>query len=545
MEFENLSGNFLTLKRSLSGGKIAIYRCKLEDIGAAPDEIVASKRGKGTGADISSVLFSFAGLPEAVLRKNDRGETQRLSMRMFLPVLLVDEIAVIDERSPILGKSGFSETAHKRAFSFMLSGKDDSGVITIEEKGLLKTRSTAQLDVITELLAPLEERAAKRQLPAEIATMDELEEAIGEVSGQLSLITEERTGLYIEREGFARELNSSETQIMALDELLSKYQLLDSRYTSDLERLDFIAEGAYFFDELQEVRCPLCDQLMRASHEHVMEVSAENVYQSARAEAGKILGHRADLAEAIEAVTTRKHERVAQVAGAKANIARIEERLSQVVIPSFEQVTARLNSLVNQRIECELANNERDQIRNLSELKRKLESALDVKEPKETWEQLPAKALRSFCSEIETILSEWGWKGEGRVDFDQKEYDIVVDGQSRQSHGKGVRSVLYAAFAIALLRYCKSNGKPHPGMVVIDSPLTSYKKGKPGSTGDGPVDPGIEASFWESLTRLSNDIQVIIVENKEPPQDVADRIHYQWFAGDTVKEGERAGLIPR
>jgi hypothetical protein len=131
------------------------------------------------------------------------------------------------------------------------------------------------------------------------------------------------------------------------------------------------------------------------------------------------------------------------------------------------------------------------------------------------------------------------------VDFDQKEYDIVVDGQSRQSHGKGVRAVLYAAFAIGLLRYCKNKGKPHPGMVVIDSPLTSYKKSKSSSTGDGPVDPGIEASFWESLTRLDDGIQVIVVENKEPPQDVAAKVHYQWFAGDAAKPGERVGLIPR
>lgn len=546
VELENLSGASLTLKRSLSGGKIAVYRCKLEDIGAGPDEVVTSKRGTGKDVnDISSVLFPFAGIPEAVLRKNDRGATQRLSMRMFLPVLLVGEIAIIDERSPILGKSGFSETAHKRAFSFILSGKDDSGVVTSEEMGLVRARSAGQLGVITELLAPLEERAAKRQVLVDGATEDAIEEAISGMSGQLSLITEERTGLHVEREAYVDALSRSESQIVALDELLSRYHLLDSRYASDLERLDFVAEGAHYFKELQEMRCPLCDQVVDAAHEHAIDVSAESVYQSARAEAGKILGHRADLAETIEAIADRRRGRVAQIADFKTNIARIDERLSQVVIPAFEQITARLDSLIDRKVEHELANSERDQIRNLTELKRQIESVLDAKGEKESWEQLPAKALRDFCSEIEAVLTEWSWKGPGRVDFDQKEYDIVVDGQSRQSHGKGVRAVLYAAFAIGLLRYCKRSAKPHPGMVVIDSPLTSYKKGESTSIGDGPVDPGIEASFWESLTRLGDGIQVIIVENKEPPQDVADRVHYQWFAGDAVKADERAGLIPK
>jgi len=545
VELENSTGDFLTLKRNLAGGKIAVYRSKFESIGVTQPEVVTSKRGTGKGVkDISSVLFPFAGIPEAVLRKNDRGVTQRLSMRMFLPVLLVDEIAVIDERSPVLGKSGFSETAHKRTFSFMLSGKDDAGIITSEEQVLVKARSAAQLGVITELLAPLEERAAKRQL-AGPATSDQIEEAISSISDELALITEERTSLHLEREASTDQLNRAESQIIALNELLSRYHLLDRRYASDLERLDFVAEGAHYFKELQETRCPLCDQVMDGAHDHSAELSAESVHQSARAEAGKILGHRADLAATIEAVNSRMQEQAMQADLAKSNISRIEGRLSQAVIPSFTEVAARLDILVDQRIELERASSERDQMRNLCELKRQIQTALDTKEEKETWEQLPAKALRDLCSEIETILREWSWKGPGRVDFDQKEYDIVVDGQSRQSHGKGVRAVLYAAFAIGLLRYCKNEGKPHPGMVVIDSPLTSYKKGKSSPTGDGPVDPGIEASFWESLTRLDDGIQVIIVENKEPPEDVAEKVHYQWFAGDAAKPGERVGLIPR
>ncbi|WP_215824905.1 hypothetical protein [Xanthomonas sp. MLO165] len=545
VELENSNADFLTLKRSLTGGKIAVYRSKFESIGVTQPEAVTSKRGNGKGVkDISSILFPFAGIPEAVLRKNDRGVTQRLSMRMFLPVLLVDEIAVIDERSPVLGKSGFGETAHKRTFSFMLSGEDDAGIVTSEEQELVKARSTAQLGVITELLAPLEERAARRQFFGP-ATSEEIEEAISTISDQITSITEGRKNLYLEKEASAEELNRTESQIIALDELLSRYHLLDGRYASDLERLDFVAEGAHYFKELQETHCPLCDQVMDNAHEHSTEVSAESVHQSARAEAGKILGHRVDLAATIEAVTSRMQDRAMQAASAKANISRIEDRLSHAVIPSFSEVAALLDSLINQRIELERASIERDQIHTLSELKRQIETALRVKEEKETWEQLPAKALRELCSEIEAILGEWSWKGPGRVDFDQKEYDIVVDGQSRQSHGKGVRAVLYAAFAIGLLRYCKTKGKPHPGMLIIDSPLTSYKKGKSSFSGDGPVDPGIEASFWESLTRLDYGIQVIIVENKEPPQDVAEKVHYQWFAGDAAKPGERVGLIPR
>jgi hypothetical protein len=37
------------------------------------------------------------------------------------------------------------------------------------------------------------------------------------------------------------------------------------------------------------------------------------------------------------------------------------------------------------------------------------------------------------------------------------------------------RAVLHAAFAFSLLHYCQRHGTPHPGFLVIDSPLTPFK----------------------------------------------------------------------
>ncbi|WP_233244666.1 hypothetical protein, partial [Caulobacter sp. HMWF009] len=145
---------------------------------------------------------------------------------------------------------------------------------------------------------------------------------------------------------------------------------------------------------------------------------------------------------------------------------------------------------------------------------------------------------------VEAVLRIWKWTGEGRVEFDQKPFDIVVDGQARQAHGKGVRGVLYAAFAIGLLRYCIDNRRPHPGLVVIDSPLTAYKKSQGGDGGQGPVDAGIEAAFWASLPSIGNGGQVIIIENKEPPPEVALALHYEKFAGILAAPNERNGFFP-
>ncbi|MER8370207.1 hypothetical protein [Mesorhizobium sp. M1378] len=95
--------------------------------------------------------------------------------------------------------------------------------------------------------------------------------------------------------------------------------------------------------------------------------------------------------------------------------------------------------------------NDDTQATNLRQLRERIETVSSGKAGAATqkWEALPSAALLKFCKEVEAVLKEWNWEGEGRVEFDEAVFDIKVDGQARQSHGKGVRAILYAAFVIA------------------------------------------------------------------------------------------------
>jgi hypothetical protein len=204
---------------------------------------------------VTEVMFGFAGIPEATLRKNDRGSVQRLTMRLFMPVLLVDEITIIDEVSPVLGDSGYDTTPRKRMLAYMLTGKDDEGVIAAEKAEIAKARLAAQIGVISNLLEPIEKRIGQRSATDE-DTIEKVEEAIARLSASLSETSGERASLQAERVEATETLQRSQSQIIAADELLTRYRLLDSRYGSDLQRLDFVTEGAHFFGGLQAVTCP-------------------------------------------------------------------------------------------------------------------------------------------------------------------------------------------------------------------------------------------------------------------------------------------------
>ena len=544
VEFENSEKKSLTLERSLSGGDLAAYQVGIADIdGQESEKIVASRSGKSQAKDVTSVLFEFAKINEARLRKDAQGGTQRLTVRTLLPVFLVDEVAVIDERSPVLGKSSFDTTARKRAFAYMLSGKDDAGIIATERKEILSARLNAQLGILSDLLSPIEERLQKR--PPSEESIDKVEETISALSKLLADHSVEREAIEAERRDALANLRRAESQVVAIDELLTQYKLLEDRYRTDLERLDFIAEGVHFFDWLQEVRCPLCSQLMSPDHAHGMAERSESIYQSAKAEAAKILALQTDLKAATESLIERLAFRRNERDENNAAIKRIDTRISSFLAPAMQDASQRIDRSMRRRLDLEAARNDESQALNLRQLKEQVEGAGAAgKGNPSKWEPLPSTALRKFCAEVEAVLRDWNWKGEGRVEFDDTTYDIIVDGQARQSHGKGVRAILYSAFVIGLLRYCHANQRPHLGVVVIDSPLTSYKKGKEGGEADGPIIADIEAGFWRSLTVNKLGTQLIIIENKEPPREVADAVHYEWFAGDNAGSGDRAGFIP-
>ncbi|MEX5829740.1 hypothetical protein AB3332_06910 [Ralstonia solanacearum] len=551
VEFENSEQGFLTLERPLKGGNLLAHQTQIKDIKEAGKEIAPVRKGTSKGPDVTSVIFPFCGIKEARLRKNVRGETQRLSIRVLAPIFLVDEVSIIDEQSPVTGRTGFDDTARKRMFSFLLSGKDDDGIVAAEKDEVVKARLKAKLELVDDLLRPLNERFAASDRDTPTAPSIEFDELIGILTQELESVTGATAALREKSQAAMTRSVRADSQLLGVSEILSKYHLLNERYRTDLERLDFLSEGAHYFGSLQEVPCPLCEQKM--PHGHTEEqgtdtaTDGQSIRRAAIAEAEKILAHRADLARAIDSLELRRDELSDEKQNAELALWLLQEELTQTFAPRLDDTAKRLELLVELRADKEAERAERERWSSLLELRANIEASLTERgQVKQEWDALPSEPLRGLCVEIEKVLVEWHWKGTPRVSFDEKEFDIVVDGQARQSHGKGVRAVLYSAFVIGLLRFCAANQLPHPGVVVIDSPLTSYKKkaAKEVSGSDEPIEAGVEAGFWHSLTRVPKDVQIIVIENKEPPTSVADEVHYEWFAGEYANAGERAALIP-
>ncbi|WP_131800222.1 hypothetical protein [Methylobacterium indicum] len=567
LEMSDGLGNTLTLERHLTGGDVRAYNDTISNIvQQARSEgldnlndieggelLLWRRQGKSTASDITSKIFPFFGMPDDVqVRENADGKTQRLSIRTLLPIVLVDEEAIITEGSPVL-RGGFAQTAEKRMFSYLLTGKDDRGVTRRDAREIVKARAQAKKDLIDELLIPLNTRLKDRIESEEDESIDRLGATIGSLSEALARNADERSRLRQQRSNIYNKLLKSETQISAVNGLLTRYALLQKRYDSDLMRLDFMAESANFYEGLQETVCPMCGQVLgEEDHDHSSDIkgvaTADEIYAAASAEAAKIRGLQSDLKNTIEDLEEREAFWQQQKVISTSELKLIDGHLDEFLAPARTRVSNTLKELVEKRLELESARSDRLEAFRLNEIKNKLERELSESASRTTWAGLDPKAITDLCREIEAVLREWSWREEVRVEFQEDKFDIKVDGKLRRSHGKGFRAVMHAALSIAILKYCKKTHKPHPGFIVLDSPLTTVKQRSGQKAVVVPekdrIRPIIEPMFWRSMSKIDPSIQIIILDNKEPPSNLQGALNVQLFAGPDAELGQRGGFIP-
>jgi len=92
------------------------------------------------------------------------------------------------------------------------------------------------------------------------------------------------------------------------------------------------------------------------------------------------------------------------------------------------------------------------------------------------------------------------------------------------------------------MEYCYDNRFCHPGIVILDTPLTTFRE-KDADTDekDESVGKDIKMAVYDNLATTCKDYQVIIFENEEPTKDLKNKINYIHFTGnDNV---DRQGFI--
>jgi hypothetical protein len=134
------------------------------------------------------------------------------------------------------------------------------------------------------------------------------------------------------------------------------------------------------------------------------------------------------------------------------------------------------------------------------------------------------------------------------VSFDETTYDLRIDGKHRRDNGKGVRAITHAAFKVAVLLFCHERNLPHPGFLVLDTPLLTYRDPLRSKAGPLSADEkalsntSLKDFFFEHLAKNSANAQFLVIENVDLPAGVERLAKIETLTGDPTSG--RAGLFP-
>ena len=154
----------------------------------------------------------------------------------------------------------------------------------------------------------------------------------------------------------------------------------------------------------------------------------------------------------------------------------------------------------------------------------------------------------TFGKTVREILEIWRFPRATEALFDLQTSDVTVGGKERKDSGKGVRAILHAAVNVALLIYCRERDLPHPGFIVLDTPLLTYReplRSRHGELSGDEVEikqTHLATHFYNHLASLEGTGQFVVIENADPPTDLIKAPNIETFTANP-KSG-RYGLFP-
>jgi hypothetical protein len=541
----------VTLYRATRGGHFRLYEGLVEM--ASPDDgaVLRQQHDSKRTDTVSHLLLDAMGLVGKWIVRDGNGIKDTLSIYLLSPYAVVSEGDIIAEKSPVLASGTPSErTLEQNLFKFLITGIDDSAAVTVQKSSERKAAKAAKIELVDEMIAQLDTELGEVP-PAEKETEQQLERLDQSANGlfaQLQDTQKKLDSLIIERRSATDRRRELQDRADELDLTLQRFAKLQAVYSSDLQRLQSIEEGGYVLVAMAGMDCPVCGAPPEAQkHNHAAE-EISIVHKAAAAEARKIEREQRELAQTLTSLE-------AEVGGLRRTIVQLTietERLDtsiQAARPREASLRESYEMYASKRVEI-------TKVLDLYQRRAKLvtrRAEIEAVPTRRASEAPPvgpdSTTVFKFGETVKAVLTAWCFPNADKVQFDGKTSDITVAGKRRAANGKGVRAILHAAFNVAVIVYCIENKLPHPGFLVLDTPLLTYREPMTSRHGELSEDEAVLKAttlaehFYKHLASLKNEVQIIVIENSDPPTIIRNLARIETFTG--LEGNGRFGLLAR
>lgn len=464
------------------------------------------KRNKSNKHPIlSDLLLSTMGIdvPCQVIQNKDF-KKQLLSIRTFLGMLMFIHTDIGRETSIIEPVEKTAKTPFLSALLLLLNDENFSETQAQTKLEIRVARKKAVEDYINKRISTTAKKRNDLEEQIKIfegvdveKTMQQALDDVNNIESQIQILLGERRDLV----ECLQELQDREAES---EMLLSRYQELKSQYASDIQRLNFIADGEIKTkDHLPGATCPFCES-------KIVPRKKESYIDSARAELSRIIKQMNALVEVEQEMIAERQSIASEIDHLKDEIEQIEQRINAELKPKI----IALQETITQYQSYLQIKKELDVIKTFaSDLETDLRALPDEKESDVKYH--PREYFTSeFQAEIDKmymeVLTECCFDPmPTTVKFNISSFDIEIDGHQKTNYqGLGYCAFINTVTSLVFRRYFAKSAKFDPGFLIVDTPLLGLDQGV-----NDEEPESMRTGLFRYIMKQKDVGQIIILEN--------------------------------
>ncbi|QIA24997.1 hypothetical protein [Mesorhizobium sp. AA22] len=540
-----------TFMRALAGGSLEYHPDLVTSSPTNGANMIRALSGRHDSANtdnVSQFLLNEIGLTGREIATDANGKKRPLSFRDLSKFCIVDETSIQSETSPALSGQYTSVTAERSVFKLMLTGDDDSAIVPVVDRKTFKASTTGKFEVLDDMISALDEK-----LTADFPNADQLvdqnaslEQTYHNARREFDQAQESIRARLAAKRNYADAISRLEARRAEIHINIGRFEQLQEVYQSDVLRLESIEEAGFLLGLGGDRDCPLCGAIPE-NQKHARSLDEiEKTRAAAGAEIAKIKHQSVELETALADLHAEGLQREKELIEAYDGLAHVERGLAELA-PTANEARRRLHEALSVRDKVREGLALIEQRASLLDRRTALAALRPAAKNERPNLSLPTNVAYDFAQMVSSVLEEWQFPGQRNVSFDETSFDLIIDGKHRRDNGKGVRAITHAAFKVALFLFCRERQLPHPGFVLLDTPLLTYRD--PIHSKAGPLTPdeaalsntSLKDFFFEHLSKNGDTCQFLVIENVELPSNIESLGKVETLTGNPATG--RAGLF--
>lgn len=465
-------------------------------------------RAKRSLSDLFLKLIGIEDLPIKIVT-NENFETHNLTWRTFLHMFFLRESEVFREESILDAKPNSANTAFRSALLFLITGQNQYHLEKEESPESIKLKNQAIKNYVNKKLIETSELESKIAEPIKGINKQDVEKRLHDALLQINYNNAKLNKLVDENKNLTRENNVLFNKREENSLSIRNFKELVKQYEIDASRLSLIIDGQEpFHNHKKETTCPFCDSRIIDENSSFDLDSIIREYENLKIKSDDLIETISFLIEEGNAIDYKleKNQKV---------INENSTQINDILNPSIQKLKRTIrdyNSFFNLLTKKETLQ------KMVSNWNQDL-SSMDDKEISDNkykpLDRFPENFFKTMSNILKDLLEACSYPNFNTARFDKSTLDVVINGETKASQGKGYRAYLNSIAALATQEYLYKHGIYPTPFFIVDTPLLGLDEIIQEQKADAENVSNMRLSFYKHLVEIGNQRQVIVIDNNK------------------------------